>query len=373
MHIGFVEDTRLHGGTQIWVSEALRDFLSKGHEVTLLTPEDGFNAADAANTGARVVTYDFDAAVREEPETRRIWTEGLRGPDVAVCTVHPPRDGFHCSVFAARCIQDAGLPTVLLPKTGTIVPEYERRFYDPSDQIASRVISITDFTRRYLIDNYGIPEEQVALIYQGTDVAAFTSSANRRAEARGRYPVPESAFPVLASVGSFEERKGQVVLLEAMRKIRERLPNAYLLLVGDGPDEAMLRERATAMSLDDCTAFFPFTREPEYVFEVLDILVLSSVSKEGLPNVLLEALSMGRPVVSSRLAGVPEAVVEGETGLMVEPGNTGQLADAIVDLGSDAERCRQIGQNGRELMLEKFDKRRQFDAFLSFFAEVSGP
>ena len=60
MHICFIEDTCLHGGTQIWVSEAMRDFMAKGHEVTLLTATDGFNARDGATTDANIVTYDFD-------------------------------------------------------------------------------------------------------------------------------------------------------------------------------------------------------------------------------------------------------------------------------------------------------------------------
>ena len=73
MHICFVEDTTLHGGTQIWVAEALRDFIAKGHEVTLLTAEGGFNARDDAQTGARVVTYDFEAVKSEDERHRDIW------------------------------------------------------------------------------------------------------------------------------------------------------------------------------------------------------------------------------------------------------------------------------------------------------------
>ena len=174
MHICFIEDTQLHGGTQIWVSEAVRAFLAAGHEVTVLTAADGFNAMDTATTDARVVTYDYDAVATQDAHHQSIWTEALAPADVAVCTVHPPRDGFHCSVFAAKCIADAGLDTVLEPKTGTIVPDYLAEFYAPPYDIRSHVICITDFTRRYMIDTYGIPEDRVSLVYQGTDVATFT-------------------------------------------------------------------------------------------------------------------------------------------------------------------------------------------------------
>lgn len=368
MHICFIEDTYLHGGTQIWVAEAMRAFMAAGHEVTLLTATDGFNATDGATTDARVVTYDFDEVVSQDAHHQRIWTEALAPADVAVCTVHPPRNGFHCSRFAARCIADAGLSTVLQPKTGTIVPEYLREYYAPPEDIRYHSICITDFTRRYLIDTYGVPEERVSLIYQGTDIATFTPDGDRAAEARRLYPLPTDAFPVVGSVGSFEHRKGQVGLIEAFSQVVDRIPTAHLMLVGDGPDEEILKDAVATAGLGDNVSFFPFTREPVKVFELLDILVLASLYKEGLPNVLLEALAMGVPVVSTRLAGTPEVVHDGQTGLLVEPGDIAALAAAIGRLGGDADACRAMGDAGRALMVEQFDKRHQFQAFLDHFA-----
>ena len=368
MHIGFIEDTQLHGGTQIWVSEAMRYFMSKGHEVTLLTAAGGFNARDGATTDVRLVTYDYDDVIAQDAAHRSIWTGALEPCDVAVCTVHPPRREFHCSRFAASCIAEGGLDTVLQPKTGTIVPDYLREYYAPPEDIRYHVISITDFTRRYLIESYGVPTDRVSLVYQGTDVATFTPSPTREEEARSRYPLPSGSFPVLDNVGSFERRKGQLELLEALSLVRTRLPDVHLMLVGDGPDEAMLKERVGAHDLGANVSFFPFTREPAHVFEVLDVLVLSSLYKEGLPNVLLESLSMGVPVVSSRLAGTPEVVHDGRTGLLVEPGDINALAAAIERLGSDRNLCRELGDAGRDLMVRDFDKQHQFDAFLEHFA-----
>ena len=373
MHICFIEDTHLHGGTQIWVSEAVRAFLAAGHDVTVLTAAGGFNAADAAATDARVVTYDFDDVTARDSHHQDIWTGALAPADVAVCTVHPPRDGFHCAVFAAMCIAGAGLDTVLEPKTGTIVPEYLADFYAPPYDIRSHVICITDFTRRYLIDTYGIPDDRVSLIYQGTDVETFTPDAGRAVEARRRYPLGDGAFPVLGCVGSFEERKGQTLLLEAVARASATLPDIHLVFVGDGPDETLLRRRVAQLGLERHVTFFPFTTEPAHVFEVIDVLVLPSTHKEGLPNVLLEALAMGVPVVSSRLAGTPEAVIDGVTGLLVDPGDVTGLANAIGRLGGDDDARRRMGAAGAQLMRTDFDKRRQFDAFLRHFAVVTAP
>ncbi|GAG85898.1 unnamed protein product, partial [marine sediment metagenome] len=106
--------------------------------------------------------------------------------------------------------------------------------------------------------------------------------------------------------------------------------------------------------------------------ERIDILVLSSLYKEGLPNVLLEAMSMATPVVSSRLAGVSEIVKNGETGFMVEPGNKDELTEAIKKLCSDNTVLKQMGENGRRMMEEKFDKKVQFEKFLQYFYKITG-
>ena len=373
MHICFIEDTDLHGGTQIWVTEAARSFSGAGHQVTVLTPETGYVARECGGLDVRVVTYDWSgisAAAQDDAASgpyREIWSEAMRDCDVAVCTVHPPRNGFHCSVFAARCLRESALDTILVPKTGTIVPEYERRFYAPDPEIHSAVIAITRFTREALIQTYDIPETDVGLVYQGTDVDRFTRNRERHAVARVRYPLPESAGPVLGSVGSFEPRKGQAVLLEALWRLRARQPNAHLVLVGDGPDEAMLRGKIAELGLDDTVHLFPFTSEPVHVFELLDVLVLPSLYKEGLPNVLLEAMSMSVPVVASQLAGVSEVVLEGETGYTVEPGEEAALADAIDRVWSDRDGYRRMAERARTLMVEQFDKKRQFRAFFEHF------
>jgi glycosyltransferase involved in cell wall biosynthesis len=367
MHVCFIEDTHLHGGTQIWVTEAARYFLENGIEATVLSPDNSWVAQHCRQMGARIAGYDFDDIVENPDVYLEEWAAALEEADIALCTVHPPRGGFHCSVFAARVIKECGFPTTLVPKTGTIVPSYLREFYIPEEDINCHVIAITRFTREYLVSTYGIPAEQVSLVYQGTDVDRFTRNEIRGVAARERYPLPSGTSPVLGNVGSFEERKGQIILLKAFKELLATDPKAHLLLVGDGPDEEILRTAVSDMALDDHVNFYPFTSEPENIYEVIDILTLPSLYKEGLPNVLLEAMSMEVPVVASRLAGVPEVVQNSETGYIVEPGDVSGLTRAIHTMWEDSERYRAMARNARKLMEEYFDKWKQFDAFITHF------
>jgi glycosyltransferase involved in cell wall biosynthesis len=368
MHIGFIEDTHFHGGTQIWVAEAVRAFIKRNQDVSLLAPEGSWVVDQCRDSGAEITTYDWDEVIHEDQQNQKLWTNALRDWDVAICTVHPPRDGFHCSMFAARCIKRGGLETHLIPKTGTVVPGYLREFYLPDETINSSVIAITDFTRKYLIETYDIPSDKIALIYQGTDTERFRHTESICIESQERYPLPKDAVPILGSIGSFEQRKGHPVLFEAVEElINSSLPNVHLMMVGDGPDETMLKEKVITLGLEQNISFFPFTKKPNYVFERLDITILPSLHKEGLPNVLLESMAMGVPVVSSNIGGVPEIVINGETGFMVEPGDKSALAFAIENIWANKNNYQEMKVKTRKLIEKQFDKATQFERFISYF------
>ncbi len=368
MHIGFIEDTCLHGGTQIWVVEAMRYYLSKGDAVTVLSPSEGWVAEQCRTTKARLVEYDFDEVASQSGADRLNWIDALRDCDVAVCTVHPPRDGFHASVFAARCIQEGDLQTYLITKTGTIVPEYLREYYLPKGFSRVSIVAISDYTRRFLIDTYDIPQEKVTLIYQGIDLQRFNSAKDRKAVSRRRYPLPNQAEPVLGCIGSMEVRKGHTNLIETLAALAaDHLPNIYLLLVGDGPEEHQIRRMVKDLELENRVGFFPFTAEPELAFEQVDITVLPSVAKEGLPNVLQESMAMKVPVVASDLGGVSEVVLDGKTGLLVKPGDVAELVRAINTLWSNQVNYQKMGDDGHRLVESKFDRMSQFDKFREHF------
>jgi len=372
MHIGFIEDTPLRGGTQIWVAEAVKKFVEAGEKVSVIAPEGSFVAQICTEHGAQVTTYDYDDIVINPDKYEAAWIAGLADCDVAVTTVHPPRDAFHCVGFGAKCIKEGKLKTIMVPKTGSVVPWYKREYYMPYPDVATHVICITDFTRKYLEDVYKIPAENVSLVYQGTEVDRFTSSAASKVEALKRYPLKKNAHPVLGSIGAMENRKGQIIILQSVKLLLDagKLPNIHVMFVGEGPDELMLKAVTKAYNLEEYVSFFPFTNEPNYVFDRIDILAFPSLYKEGLPNVLLEAMSMKIPVISTEITGIPEVVFNDETGFLTDVGNVEQFAEAIEKIAKNPQTCIEMGEKARTLMANKMNKKYQFDAFLKCFHQI---
>ncbi|MHA1974477.1 MAG: glycosyltransferase family 4 protein [Candidatus Hodarchaeales archaeon] len=357
----------------MWVFEAIKFLLAKKHEIKVLTPEKGWLAQECRKNSinASLYTYDFETGATSPKEYYSIWTSALRESDVAICTVHPPRGSFHCTVFASKCIRKANIKNVhLITKTGTIVPDYRREYYLPYESDNFHVITIAKFTRDYLIKSYLIPDQKIKLIYQGIDIARFTLNPERSVKAKKNFPLKESS-PIIACIGSLEERKGHKVLFQALLKLKKtNYPKIHLLVVGDGPKEDMLKAQVKTMSLEDNVTFVPFMKETELIYARSDIIVLPSLYKEGLPNVLLEAMAMGKPVIASNVGGVAEVLKDGVNGYLVEAGKVKQLVKAILKIAEDGKKSRKMGKKGREIVVKEHNRQMQLKKFLDYFKGV---
>ena len=150
----------------------------------------------------------------------------------------------------------------------------------------------------------------------------------------------------LGAIALFRPRKGLEVLLEALAKLRGLGLPVRLRAVGsfEGPEyEAHIRNLASRYDLDSAVDWVGFARDIDRELACMDIFVLPSLFGEGLPMVVLEAMSAGLPVVASAVPGVPEAVRDGREGLLVEPANAAALAAAIARMVSGAVSCSELG------------------------------
>lgn len=214
---------------------------------------------------------------------------------------------------------------------------------------AHTVIAVCRYLRDRLIEN-GCPAEKVEVVYNGIDPAEFRPDA---ALERG---------DAVLFVGRMVEKKGLDVLVRAMRIVQRSRRGAKLIAIGDGPEQRRIESlaRAEAVELEllgrQPPALVRGWMNRARVF-CLPSRVAHSGDAEGLPNVILESQSMGLPVVSTRHAGIVEAVSDGVTGFLVPEGDAAALADRILTLLGDEALCRRLAQAARRNVETAFDSR----------------
>lgn len=218
---------------------------------------------------------------------------------------------------------------------------------------ASALIAVSHFIRKKLIEE-GYPEEKIILHHIGVDTEKFTPAANETGE---RY---------VLCIGRHTPKKGIDTLLRAFARLSAKHPHVSLLQVGAGPMTAELQTLVQELGISSRVRFLG-AQPHETVLKLMqgaEIFALSSQTApngdcEGLPIVINEASACAIPVVSTWHSGIPEAVLDGETGFLVPERDDTALAEKIDILLSDRDLGKQMGRRGRKLACEEFDIRKQ--------------
>jgi glycosyltransferase involved in cell wall biosynthesis len=190
----------------------------------------------------------------------------------------------------------------------------------------------------------GVPPGRCTLLENGIDVEEFRRSRSPAGAKRA------AGFPpnrlLIGAVGRLSAEKGFDVLIRAVDRLRRDGLDAGLVLIGEGKEQPALEELAVGLGLGEHVRLLGYRNDPRPLYEAMDVFALSSL-REGLPNVLLEALSMEVPAAATRIAGVPRLIRHDENGLLVEPGSVEALAGALGRLLRDAAQRRRLAEEGR--------------------------
>ncbi|MDH5427715.1 MAG: glycosyltransferase family 4 protein [Nitrospirota bacterium] len=174
--------------------------------------------------------------------------------------------------------------------------------------------------------------------------------------------------PVIGTVANLFPRKGLQYLVEAVGQLRPSFPQIFLVIVGAGDDEyeGQLRTQVSHLELTSHVLFTGYQEQPEIFLAQFDVFVLSSVV-EGLGIVLLEAMALGKPIVASRVGGIPEVVEHGKTGLLVNPADVGDLCRGLFTVLQDPEMGLQMGKNAKKRVAEYFSVERMMEQLYEIY------
>ena len=253
---------------------------------------------------------------------------------------------------------------------GYFGPRKTRAFLEAERLLArrtTRLVAVGPQVRDELVELGVAPADRFSVVRLGIDLSRRVVAGDG-ADARRRLGISPERF-VVGWIGRMTPIKRVPDVLRAFAALRHRGVDALLLLVGDGPDRAKAELLATTLGIAGETRFVGYQRDVGPYYELLDTLLLPSAN-EGTPVVAIEALAAGRPVVATRVGGVPDVVTDGEDGLLVNVGDVEGLTDALERLGRDAKLRRRLGESGRLRTPARYAVERLVDDTDSLYREL---
>jgi glycosyltransferase involved in cell wall biosynthesis len=240
----------------------------------------------------------------------------------------------------------------------------KRRWQFLLDRITLRWVDRVVFNSQRIIpfalQHEGVRADQVVCIPNCVQIERQARPVTRT-EARSRLDVPSDAF-VIGTVGRLYRQKGHQFLLSAFKKVLSVVPNTVLLIIGDGPLRSQLEAEALRLGIGERTRFLGERADVPDLLDLLDLYVQPSLY-EGMPNAVMEAMAVGRPVVATNVDGIQELVTHGETGWLVEAGNPEALAEQIIYALQNAETCSSVGAAASRRMHSAFSVERMISAY----------
>ncbi len=355
----FVIGSAAIGGAEELMCLLVRGLTRAGHVCVLICPASGPMAARYREAGAEVSLVPHQLL-----HPAAIWRIARLIRQHRIDVVHTCLYASDVAgLFAARL---AGAPRIISHVVGcNFVVSRERGWRRARKRLlswahrgiyalADCVIAVSDSVKADLATRPGlrVPPSKITVIRHGWDAPA--ASHGWTDEAGGPEIILDDG-PAIVAVANLFPLKGHRYLLEAVELLVGRWPRLRCVLVGDGPERSALEQHARRLGLEERVRFAGWIDEPakRRVIERSRCVVLPSLS-EGLPVCVLEAMAFSKPVVASRIGGIPEIVEDGRTGMLVPPADSRALAEAIHALLSDAALAERMGQAGRQRLQQHF-------------------
>jgi glycosyltransferase involved in cell wall biosynthesis len=322
-HIVHVSDARGWRGGENQTFLLIAGLVSIGRQCTLVAETESPLAHACARAGCAVLPVRFRGAglAGALARIRRVCRPG------AADIVHAHTARAHSLVALSRIACCAAPPLIVTRRNcfqARSGPVSKAKY-----QSADHIIAISTPISRQLVDR-GVSQDRISIIPSGIDVNTFDGVAPL---SRDELRIP-GHVTVIGTIAALTREKGHETLLLAASRLKRSAQDIHVLIVGDGPRAAALRDHSRELGLTSCTTFTGHRTDIERIFPLLDICVLPSHT-EGLGTVILDALLAGIPVVASRVGGIPDIITDGRNGLLFDDGDSEGLADRLTALRND--------------------------------------
>lgn len=348
------------GGQEIRILSEMLGMKARGHDVLLATPPDTTIYAKASAAGISVfpVRMDNRSFISGVSGLRRL----IKEHSVNIVNTHSSKDSWIGSL-AGRL---AGVKVIrsrhISSKLNTNL--FTKLVYG---RLCDAVTTTGEFIKGQIITELGIDPARVRSIPTGIDVGRYDGISGRTV--REEFGVGPDGL-VIGTAAVLRSWKGHEYVMQAMPKVRERFPEAKLMIAGEGPMRPYLEEFIRDNGLDDMVVLMGHRDDIAEVIAAFDVCVLASYASEGIPQFVLQSMASGKPVIGTTVGGIPEVVTDGVTGLLVPPKDSDAIAGAAVRLFSDAAMRARMGNAGRAVVYERHTLDVMLDEVERLYGEV---
>jgi len=345
LKILYVDTDRVWRGGQEQLFSLMLGIRDRQHQVWLAAPSDSSLNGKAQQSG--IETFSFNQRNELSPWAfSQLWNI-LRQQDFDIIHLNTPRPIILGGLASKLC----GIPLRVC----------SRRVNFPLRSPLSRlkynwmqesVVTVSVSIRRTLIDG-GVRPDLIKVIYEGVDLDWVDSQQAPAAD------IVNSGL-VVGTVAHLSPEKGHCTLLEAAAQVVSRVPDVRFVVVGSGVLMSSLKKRIQELGIQKRFTFTGFRSDSEVLMKSFDIFCLPSLS-EGLSSAILVAMASSLPVIATQVGGIPELVIDGETGILVPPNDADQLAVGLCKVLESPELRRKMGCSGRQRIEEKFTLERKLN------------
>lgn len=359
-----IDKNHLTTGSVVQMMEAARVLARRGHRVEIASRPGGDleEACDAAG-----VPF-FSLPLRGPFDVRSAWRLRHRLATEPTDFVHVHKGGPHSVAILAAL--GLGPRPVLVVNRGVSFPLDAANRWKYHHPRVKAVVCVADAVRELVIASGGLDPRKVHTIHGGTDCTVFDPTTIDAAEARRGLGFGHENL-VIGQV-SVRDWKGWSDLVHAFQLVAESFPAARLILVGCEPAAERLKveETARAAGVSERVVTLPFRRDLPHLLAACDVVVDASVEGTGITGTIREAMALERAVVATDCGGNRELVGDGETGLVVPPGDVNALATALIRLLDDPALRRRLGATARKRVLDHFTTEQRVDKLEAMYRKV---
>lgn len=357
-----VRGSPIHGVTRLllsWVSE----FRKTNIELSLCVLR-----TDAGTQGFYHLDAPIDVLNRGKVDPRTIIDlyRIIKRDNIQVLHCH----GYGASVFGRIVGIITGCPVVLHEHmVDPDIPFYQKIADKILSSLTTRGIAVSHAVKTFMTDVRHIPEDKVFVLHN-TVSSDFcnTYTEEQKNEYVKKYNIPGNKR-LVGILGRLDPLKAHTDFLLAAKEVLKVVPNAYFVIVGEGELRGELEDYASQLGIQNDVSFLGFCENVKEVLCLIELLASSSLT-EGLPLNFLEAMAQSKPVVATSVGGVPEVIVEGETGFMVPVRSPDKLADKIVILLQDDELRNRMGENSLNHCKRHFLTPASVDRLAKLYQEI---